>query len=494
MKGLLLRMFNLHDGKACSFNLSPPMNGITVEHLPAEVLSNIFTFCIPDPLKDDTGGRTTLEILEDVCDTWKMITSSTPELWTIISVKFHAGTKKRDVEQAFSSTKLFLQRSGVLSLRISIIDRDRSPNLDCASLLRLIAEHSKRWRYVQFEMPMKSHRLINQSHIRKQLSSLEELSLTVSVSTPVYRILSLPHPYTVFKVAPKLRAVRIGRCFPLDGSMLPWEQLVEWTGDLDAEIFFHLLRVSTHLRSCSLPLVTHRPGFQYSGWNRVENDSVSQLTVELNSLSKEVLPYVSLPGLTDLTIKDGTWGTNEYPTFSSRLVGLLNGAHSLRYLRLRQWSSPVSINLVELASSAPQVVSLELEAPSGLTSQCLTSDLLVALTPVMSGTEVIFPKLEHLTCSGFIFFSDEALYKFIASRWGGLDEQTNTSRNLCLKSVRLEHSERAMDDIWSSWARRNPTVHMPPESMHGQGSMKELKEKGFDISILHSGRVVLWGS
>jgi hypothetical protein len=61
---------------------------------------------------------------------------------------------------------------------------------------------------------------------------------------------------------------------------------VEWTGDLDAKIFFHLLRVSTHLRSCSPALVTdHDDFFQHFGLNRVENDSVSQLTVELNSLS-----------------------------------------------------------------------------------------------------------------------------------------------------------------------------------------------------------------
>ena len=76
--------------------------------------------------------------------------------------------------------------------------------------------------------------------------------------------------------------------------MLPWEHQVEWTGDLDAEIFFHLLHISTHLRSCSPPLVTDCLGLEYSGWNRVENDFVAQLTVELNSLSKEVLPYVFL--------------------------------------------------------------------------------------------------------------------------------------------------------------------------------------------------------
>jgi hypothetical protein len=145
---------------------------------------------------------------------------------------------------------------------------------------------------------------------------------------------------------------------------------------------------------------------------------------------------------------------------------------------------------MELASSAPEVVSLDLEAPSGLTSQCLTSDLLVALTPDMSGRNVIFPKLEHLTCSGFIFFSDESLYKFIASRWGGLDEQTKSSG---LKSVRLEHSERAMNDIWSRRAPhgRNPTPHVPPESMHGKGLIRELKEKEFDISILCDDKVVL---
>ena len=102
----------------------------------------------------------------------------------------------------------------------------------------------------------------------------------------------------------------------------------------------------------------------------------------------------------------------------------------------------------------------------------------MALTPIMSGREVIFPKLEHSTFSGSIFFSDETLYKFIASR---LDEQIKASRNLCLTSPRFEHSERAMNDIWSNWVPdgRNPTVRVPPES---QESMRELKEKGFDIS------------
>ena len=88
--------------------------------------------------------------------------------------------------------------------------------------------------------------------------------------------------------------------------MLPWEHLVEWSGDLDAEIFFHLLLISTHLRSCSLPSVTDCLGLEYSGWNKVENYCVSQLTVELNSLSKEELPYVFLPGLINLAMEDGT--------------------------------------------------------------------------------------------------------------------------------------------------------------------------------------------
>ena len=84
----------------------------------------------------------------------------------------------------------------------------------------------------------------------------------------------------------------------------------------------------------------------------------------------------------------------------------------------------------------------------------------MALTPIMSGREVIFPKLEHSTFSGLIFFSDETLYKFIASRWGGLDEQIKASRNSCLTSPRFEHSERAMNDIWSNWVPdgRNPTA------------------------------------
>lgn len=74
----------------------------------------------------------------------------------------------------------------------------------------------------------------------------------------------------------------------------------------DAEIFFHLLRISTHLRSCSLPLVADCHGLEYSGWDRVENDFVSQLTVELNILSNEVLPYVFLPGLINFAMEDGT--------------------------------------------------------------------------------------------------------------------------------------------------------------------------------------------
>ena len=99
LRELSLRMLNLHG----LFFRSYPMNGFTIEHLSAEVLSSLLTFCIPDSKTTRVVGPR--QKYTRTVAAWKTIPSFTPEIWTITSVKFNAGTKKRDVEQAFNSTQ-----------------------------------------------------------------------------------------------------------------------------------------------------------------------------------------------------------------------------------------------------------------------------------------------------------------------------------------------------------------------------------------------------
>ena len=86
-----------------------------------------------DLLKREAGGTTILEILENVCDQWKMILLFIPRLRTTISIKFNNRNTILNFERAFASATTFLQRSG--TLHISLIDQYSPPALDARHLL-----------------------------------------------------------------------------------------------------------------------------------------------------------------------------------------------------------------------------------------------------------------------------------------------------------------------------------------------------------------------
>lgn len=315
-------------------------------------------------------------------------------------------------------------------------------------------------------MPLQSHcHLVYNSHIQNRLPSLEHLGLFTSGDSQAHRYFIS----SAYQIAPSLTSVHIGTsAFSLNDSALPWHQLLSFTGSLLAGIFLQILRVCTRLRSFSVPSVQSRVLDPPLGV--VENRSLTRLTFTLNVNSASLLPNVSLPALTDLSMIDGAGGGI---IFSSQLYGFLRGIRSLRRLQLRRWLSTKSVDLVELLMLTPKVVSLDIE-----TLQGFPDDFFTALTPTIPHQVEILPMLEHFKCSGVFFFLPSPLQQLIVSRWGGPHCQSD---NMCLKSVQIEYD---------ATARARQIVNIDT-SLFGQESLRGLKAKGFNLSILGDNQVVL---
>ncbi|CAA7265081.1 unnamed protein product [Cyclocybe aegerita] len=133
-----------------------------VHHLPLEILSRIFCFCMRD------GGPTTVSYkarrslcglrtkptgftLSEVCRRWARIARSTPQLWTRVSIKIH----RRNVPLYAQITSAWLARTGSLPLTLDIyqptrwrVDKSEWANFDATPIFAAINKHSSQWQTV----------------------------------------------------------------------------------------------------------------------------------------------------------------------------------------------------------------------------------------------------------------------------------------------------------------------------------------------------------
>ncbi|KAF8903943.1 hypothetical protein CPB84DRAFT_1773769 [Gymnopilus junonius] len=131
--------------------------------LPAEIISSIFTFCMPEiPPAEDGALRTigkdklaTRFVLSAVCRDWRSIALSTPQLWCLIVISLETS----NLAEHFSASRELIARSGRLPLSIDIFSDVLSEKPDPEdmdgfySLIQLINEQASRWHILELEIP-----------------------------------------------------------------------------------------------------------------------------------------------------------------------------------------------------------------------------------------------------------------------------------------------------------------------------------------------------
>nr|GAT51556.1 predicted protein [Mycena chlorophos] len=110
--------------------------------LPAEVLSEIFVYSLPDKTDsekkpDPTRPRAPLLLLQ-VCSRWKNVALSTPELWRKFAVNLNVGYDAAEALDALAT------RSGALSLDVKLSANMQTKLSQLRDFLEILDRHAPR--------------------------------------------------------------------------------------------------------------------------------------------------------------------------------------------------------------------------------------------------------------------------------------------------------------------------------------------------------------
>jgi hypothetical protein len=187
-----------------------------VRRCPDEILSEIFTFCIPE--RECFERRDPL-LVDQICRRWREVALGTPALWSDITVvhrerKHDAGLQaEREAEMA----QEWLQRAGGRPISLELYSSlYSSPVHFIETILPTISPTSNGWQHLRAGLSL--HKANRLSLLKGALASLQSLKLDVSTS-PNEPICD------VFETAPRLYRVEL-----LSGAQwftLPWEQLTD---------------------------------------------------------------------------------------------------------------------------------------------------------------------------------------------------------------------------------------------------------------------------
>ncbi|KAJ7720924.1 hypothetical protein B0H16DRAFT_1699830 [Mycena metata] len=189
--------------------------------LPNELVSEIFLHFLPVyPGAPPIVGRSSPNLLGQICRRWRGIAFSTPALWRGISMSLRSG---RRLHQKLLLLETWLQRSGSCPLSIRM-DLGHSIN-QVATLepfLVAITAHSARWQYLQLYSPIHPFPTIN--------TPLPFLR-TLFIAERNYGYRTIP-PVSALPAAPLLQNLALSFWREHYMTFYPWAQLTTFTAYL----------------------------------------------------------------------------------------------------------------------------------------------------------------------------------------------------------------------------------------------------------------------
>ncbi|KAK0446986.1 uncharacterized protein EV420DRAFT_1647878 [Desarmillaria tabescens] len=183
-----------------------------VRRLPADVLIDIFTECLPEDM-DSLDTKSTPWALSQVCASWRKTALASTGLWAHIHLKMDLCTNHTKCVFRFGTV---LHRAGMHPLKVNIIGRrDFSQH----PVFAMILPTSMRWTSLNVIAPLHSFRLFNS--ISHQLPLLEILSIEVSGARR--SDISLESDFVVygFCETPRLRELSLTQGLTSDMSFFP---------------------------------------------------------------------------------------------------------------------------------------------------------------------------------------------------------------------------------------------------------------------------------
>ncbi|KDR85954.1 hypothetical protein GALMADRAFT_132571 [Galerina marginata CBS 339.88] len=336
---ILERMLNQRRELKAEINhLHPSM----IDRMPVEVAANIFEFYVGDRSFEVRFGRPPLALqLGAVCQTWRRIAWSTPQVWAFISMDLSVRPERiseRAVQRYMTLEQLlsdWIARSGCSPLSIELYSRhcldDRQAEW-ILPIIRIVNSLSTRWKYLELRLPMSvlPRFFVNTGQFNTA-SLLEEIQIwnTTAIFDLTAASVSLrgTGPGGGGRVKPAPKKVDLGavRVKSLD---IEWNKVTSLSiSILCMDEVFHVLRHSPSLVDCSITRLSYLSENGHLGYIPDRNlpfvhHKLKQLLIKFHDPepSSEFFSRVTLPYLEALScdFKDYTLPTDIFVSFLRR--------------------------------------------------------------------------------------------------------------------------------------------------------------------------------
>ncbi|KAF8956474.1 hypothetical protein BDZ97DRAFT_1851695 [Flammula alnicola] len=263
--------------------------------LPPEISSEIFLHCIPEELVDkDLEHETSTAIsapliLSSVCQKWREIALTTPQLWTSVPLRLTPRSHRSLIQLA----REWIGRSGQLPLLLNLyLDPDDygSPII-IRRLIKLINRHSTRWAHLKY----------------RGSSTWLSMFTGDSRGAPQLKTLKL-HPYGPtysdwFRLAgpkPTPRKIEISR-LPLESVVIEWSAITDMqASNLSIDECLELLQSTPQMIHCKLFSVSAGNGDHLISENRIIHPLLQTLHLQTDRVTADhLLNKVALPSLVE---------------------------------------------------------------------------------------------------------------------------------------------------------------------------------------------------
>ena len=214
-------------------------------HIPPEILSSIFTLCLPSDWKNcHVYARAIPVLLSQVSVYWRHVALSTPRLWSSMDIWLETDVSDRTVNMF--ETWLARTHGTLLSIKVSSVDEQTVTH----PILELILSCSHRWQHFAFSLPISLTRSL--STVKGKLPCLESLS-------PHYYY-SRPEQLNSFQNAPRLTDLNLGPHRTFSNLTVPWTQLTKLQADMDLDDVIEILYHSPNLVHLCVSPSDQKPG------------------------------------------------------------------------------------------------------------------------------------------------------------------------------------------------------------------------------------------
>jgi F-box-like len=224
-------------------------------HIPPEILSNIFTLCLPSDWTDRrVDARAMPVLLSQVSMYWRHVAVSTPRLWSSMHVWLEPDVSDRTMNMF----ETWLSRTHGTLLSINV--QGYSPSIEDEQtvthpIMELILSCCHRWQHFTFDLPISLARSL--SAVEDKLPCLE--SLFPRYLQPSKDLITFPFR-NAFKNAPQLTHLTLGPYTTFSKLTVPWTQLTKFRAAMELNDVIEILHHSPNIVDIFFTCPYQKPG------------------------------------------------------------------------------------------------------------------------------------------------------------------------------------------------------------------------------------------